>query len=275
MQQTDTESFGSHSLPSPLDGLARFCQRIPTNWIGKRVSFVLRKPVLWRGQEVIDISVKGINFRLYPKTNLSDKRLICTPDLLDGRERKFLEKSLPSDAVVIDIGANIGGYSLLLADKIPNARFICIEPDPELFHNLKYNISLNDTPDRLIPENAAITETDGEVTLYLIDSNRGQNSLLPPSEKETHDTIEVTGVTLLNILRKHNIPHPHLLKLDIEGYEPPVLRAFFNEAPESYWPDFIQLEQQKKAAYNEAVSLVMEKGYTLQLETRMNLLLSK
>ncbi len=275
MPHTNKECFGSHSLPKLLDRLARFCQTLPANWLGKRISFLLRKPVLWRNQEVIDISVTGINFRLYPKTNLSDKRLLCTPNLLNGKERAFLEREIPPDATVVDVGANIGGYSLLLAAKIPNARYLCIEPDPEMYHRLEQNVQFNHTLKGFILSNVALTETDGKVTLYITDTNRGQNSLIPPNDLDAHNTIDVNGATLYNLLKQYDISRPDLLKLDIEGIELPVLRGFFNEAPESYWPDFIQLEQHKREGHLKAARLAIEKGYNLRLRTRMNLLFSR
>lgn len=267
------EAFATYSLPGWAERLARFCQRLPGGWFGTRLAFLLRKPVLGLHRPVVDIRVQGLRFRLYPDTNLSDKRLLCTPKMLDGRERRMLAEQLPQGGWLVDIGANVGGYGLLLAEARPDLRLLCVEPDPDMADRLEANIALNDLGRRVRVERAAVTAQAGEVQLYRDSRNRGQNSLLTVAEGQRDDVITVPAKPLLALLDEWQIARPVALKLDIEGFEHAVLQGFFDQAPPQRWPQFIQLEQRRKAELNPAVRLVMAQGYVVRLRTRMNVIL--
>jgi FkbM family methyltransferase len=260
-------------LPGWAEGLAKFCQRLPSGWLGTRLAFLLRKPVLALHRPVVDIPVQGVRFRLYPDSNLSDKRLLCTPSMLDGVERRMLAPVIPQNGWLVDIGANIGGFGLLLAAARPDLRVLCVEPDPDMAARLKANIGFNNLAPRVLVEESAVTAEPGEVQLYRDSRNRGQNSLLAVAEADRDDVITVPAKPLLALLDEYAIARPAVLKLDIEGFEHAVLEGFFEEAPASRWPQFIQLEQRRKTELNAAVQLVMRQGYAVRLRSRMNVVL--
>ena len=56
---------------------------------------------------------------------------------------------------------------------------------------------------------------------------------------------------------------PKLMKLDIEGFEWRVLRKYFEDAPESLWPEYIFLEDEPRHREGDAVSLVSCFGYRI------------
>ena len=270
------EPFGTYRLPLWGRFLVTVCQAIPANWLGKRISFLLRKPVLLSRKGPIDANVQGARFRLQVGDNLSDKRLLCTPGLLDGRERHFLSGVLDREAWLLDIGANIGGYALLMAAVRPDLNILAVEPDPNLFSRLKKNLHLSGFEERVRLLQAAVTGISGPVTLQRDAVNRGKNAIVDPGVPSlpATDAIEVRGMTLLEIMNANHIQRPAAVKLDIEGHELPVLQSFFGQAEKSRWPKLIQLEQHRKHALNEAANLVLEQGYRLVLRTRMNVVLA-
>ena len=77
----------------------------------------------------------------------------------------------------IDIGANIGAYSLFVAAKAgPTARILAVEPQPEVFARLAFNIAQN--PFGTVKAVAcALADKPGELTLFLDPANRGESSV--------------------------------------------------------------------------------------------------
>ena len=81
-----------------------------------------------------------------------------------------------SDEVIVDVGANVGYYTLRLAPFVSKGKIISIEADPESCQMLKTNIKLNALSNVEI-HNFAIMDRIGEVTLYQSDTHSGINSI--------------------------------------------------------------------------------------------------
>lgn len=266
--------FGTFALPGWAAALVRFCQGLPVTGVGKRLAFALRKPVLLMvGANAVDADVRGARFRLWPRQNLSDKRLLCTPDLLDGAERAFLAARLPRDAVLLDVGANIGGYGLLVAAARTDVRVVFVEAEPTLAGRLRANIAYSGFAARCPVVEAAAVPAPGTVTLRIDEVNRGKNSVSATREVTGAKTIQVPGFTLRQLVEQQAGGRIDALKMDIEGFEHPVLAAFYADAPRALWPRLVQIEQHRKEPDNDAVRLVRERGYREVLRTRMNVIL--
>ena len=133
---------------------------------------------------------------------------------------------LADDDVVIDIGANIGWYSLLAArlagDK--HVTVIGFEPDPVNFSLLEQNVAGNGAA-TVRCERLALADTNGAATLHQhSNANRGRHSLLP---------INAVGSTEIATRRLDDYwtengfgtRVPRLIKIDIEGFELIALRG--------------------------------------------------
>ncbi|MDE7313117.1 MAG: FkbM family methyltransferase [Eubacterium sp.] len=68
----------------------------------------------------------------------------------ESESMEFVSRNLNDDAVVFDIGANVGLYSLNLYRRNRNARFYAFEPLPETFKNLERTVALNEVSDSRI-----------------------------------------------------------------------------------------------------------------------------
>ncbi len=112
------------------------------------------------------------------------------------------------------------------------------------------------------------------VRLYRNHENQGKNSLQTnEAEGPATDSIDVPGQPLLEILDSAQIDRADLVKMDIEGYELPVLQAFLETAPSDRWPRYLQIEQYRNEELNAAVKLCLERGYQILVRTRMNVVL--
>jgi FkbM family methyltransferase len=148
-------------------------------------------------------------------------RFIFKRGVLDPENTSFLQRflKLNDGDVVLDIGANIGWYSLLI-DRLTQAdvRIFAFEPDRANYDLLVENVALNKAT-RVQPVRKAVSERIGTQTLYLYgDKNTGRHSLLPLNEAGTE---EVETTTLDAFLTEANVAPSAVkfIKFDIEGYE--------------------------------------------------------
>ncbi|MDP2361291.1 MAG: FkbM family methyltransferase [bacterium] len=125
----------------------------------------------------------------------------------------------------IDAGANIGWYSLLLARHLPaGVRGLAFEPDPDTFALLEENLRGNGAV-AVAAKRLALSDEAGRRTLYrYADKNTGRNSLLPIN---THGQVEIEAARLDETIRREGLDPVRIrfLKVDVEGYEPMVLRG--------------------------------------------------
>src|SRR2546427_1034281 len=68
---------------------------------------------------------------------------------------------MPKHAVFVDVGANIGAYSLIAAQLYPEVRILAIEPSAPTFASLCHNIWINRLHERITPVCAALGRTNG------------------------------------------------------------------------------------------------------------------
>lgn len=122
----------------------------------------------------VDIEALGARMRLHPYTNICEKKMLYTPATFDAQELRILGDRLRDGFVFIDIGANIGAYSLFVAGRTgPSARILAIEPQPHIFDRLTRNIDLNAFA-TVKAISCAVADKAGEVTLFIDHRNSGK-----------------------------------------------------------------------------------------------------
>ncbi len=131
----------------------------------------------------------------------------------------LLEKiGIKDDDLIIDIGGNIGWYSLVLSYK-NKPLVLAFEPDIFNFSLLKKNVALN-KKDNIRIFNVALSNTPGKMTLYLYKKhNLGRHSFI--RQRNSIGTAEVETIQLDNFLVDQGLKEKRikLIKIDIEGYE--------------------------------------------------------
>lgn len=119
----------------------------------------------------------------------------------------------PPTGVVIDLGANIGAFSLYAAQKA--TRVYVFEPDPSNFTQLEKNCALN----RSLPISAFKKAIGGSMrtgNLSLGVTNKGASSLVISRSRQS---VPVEIITLDHALSLCGVSHVDFLKIDIEGSE--------------------------------------------------------
>lgn len=116
--------------------------------------------------------------------------------------------------VFVDIGANVGSYTVLAASL--GARVVAAEPIPNTFDRLTANVRLNEMQSSVTAHRVGLSDKNG--TLRFTTSYDTINHVMAKSENLPGADVPV--VTLDSILRGES---PTLVKIDVEGHELPVL----------------------------------------------------
>lgn len=212
--------------------------------------------------------------RVFLSDNNSEKKYLFMPWRFDLEERKLLAKSIPSNGVFVDIGANIGIYSLWVGKHLSRqGRIISFEPNPPAFERLKFNVDANsDLQGSEWPEvtciSKGVSDRPGSFPLFLDHQNLGGSSLVISDRREATVTVEV--VTLLAELERLEIDHIDALKIDIEGAEEQALLPFLECSDRALLPKLLVMER-THSEMNRLHSKLVELKYKVELQTKMNI----
>jgi FkbM family methyltransferase len=268
----DRMSFGAYA-PSGVTGwVVDRTRLLPDTWTGRRAAFVLRRlasPFL-RGVPV-DVERLGARMRLHPYNNICERRILFTPQYFDAEELAFLSGRIREDFVFIDGGANVGAYALFVASQAgPRARVVAVEPQPDIFDRLVFNIQQN--PFGTIKAVAcALADKTGELTLFLDPRNSGESSVKIVGFNQA-PTLRVPALTLLDLITREGYERVDAAKLDVEGAEDLVLEPFFATAPRALYPKLLLLANTPSRWQADLPGLVEAQGYRRVQETKSNLI---
>jgi FkbM family methyltransferase len=271
----DAASYGAYALKGITRLAVNWTRALPNTWLARRAVILVRRFVMRRlaGQPV-DIEALGVKLRVKPYNNICEKRMLFTPQHFDTTELAILAQSIRDGFVFIDVGANIGAYALFVASRAgASARILAIEPQPEIYERLIYNIRLNAY--RTIKAiDCAVAEKPGEVTLFLDPNNAGESSLKVVSCSGA-EPIRVQARTLLELLQGEGYTRIDAIKLDVEGAEDLILEPFLATAPVDLLPTILILENGIGRWQTDLARLLGTKGYTLKATTRQNLVFER
>ena len=134
--------------------------------------------------------------------------------------RKYLGSCLeiPDRGVVIDVGANVGEFSLVVAGQ--GARVYACEPDPGPYSCLEKNLA-NLVGARCFK--VAFGEKKGVLPFYISSQHNDSSFIKPAAGVEKIEEVEVC--TIDDFCAREEIKNISMLKVEAEGYEPEILRG--------------------------------------------------
>jgi FkbM family methyltransferase len=135
----------------------------------------------------------------------------------ERRHQKIISRLIGPGDVFLDVGAHVGFYSLMASRRVGTAgRVIAFEPNPRNIDYLRRHISLNEAANVEIVE-AAVSASDGLIGFEASgDSSMGH--VLPDGQGT------VRSISLNAWAEAADIA-PTVIKIDVEGHEPPVLEG--------------------------------------------------
>ncbi len=235
---------------------------------------MIRKTLASRFPGPFDIEVDDILMRAYPLENYCDRIAIGRGHLPEIPERELIGPLLKPNMVFVDIGANIGTYSLFVAGRCGNtARILSFEPHPRTYAKLAYNARANGFSS-IETINQGVGLETGHMRLYSSGGNNiGTASILPEAvSNKLHVDIKV--VPLGDALKSRLIERVDLLKIDIEGFEDRALLPLLTLEFEPFWPRAVLIETALRQHWQtDCIDQLKSLGYRVAGDTGENLLL--
>lgn len=139
------------------------------------------------------------------------------PGFFEKNERRLFCAAINQGSVVLDVGANMGIYTLLAAKR--GATVIAVEPDPRNLEMLRHHVRLNGFHRRVTIVPMAASDKDSTLTLFRSPGNSGHSNLF-----EGVDPVMVPANTIDSL----GLPPIDVCKMDVEGAEMMALAGMQN-----------------------------------------------
>lgn len=211
------------------------------------------------------------NLKLELVTNKYEEKYVIYSDDYIGKcirdynrfsptEIAFLEKFINEDDNIIEGGANIGSHTIPLSKLNKNGKYFCFEPQADIYNILSQNINLNNRT-HVIPYNYALGEENSVVRYKSsgLDSKNRGGFTIPSDNTDDYDcSLHIKPITdFADIMSLDSIK---LIKLDIEGYEPIVLKTI-KTLITKYNP--ILFVEYNNMTFNDIVNIIKSLDYSL------------
>jgi FkbM family methyltransferase len=271
----DAAPWGAHAPDAYERAVLWLTHAMPESWLGQRLAILFRRLIVGRiGEGCRDIMLWGMRLRLYPRRNGCEKNALFTPQMFDTMERRVLAEAVKTKHgrfTFVDIGANVGLYSLYLAS-CGDVRTLAIEPQPGIIERLRFHLAANPAANvELRP--VALSDREGEVTLVLNEDDSGGTHIDKPGLDQNGKRISVPGKPLLALLAEAGITSIDALKIDVEGAEDIVLTPFLRDAPAALLPRLMLIEDTRGFWSTDVFALLAGRGYTEMERSRQNVAL--
>lgn len=155
----------------------------------------------------------------------------CVTGAFEPVETRFIRQTLKPGMTFVDVGANIGWFSLNAASLVgPEGRVFAFEPRSDTFSALRRSFVDNGFLERATLVNAAAGESPGEILIGWAPEARNPGGTWTLANAELRESFEAMGRTLqstpVKVLDEVIGDSPvDLIKIDIEGAEPIALRG--------------------------------------------------
>jgi FkbM family methyltransferase len=216
---------------------------------------------------------------LHPRGNGCERNALFTPQMYDVTERGVLAEAIERQLAAggnftfIDIGANVGLYSLFVASRA-RARIIALEPQPGILERLRFNLAANPQVGIEV-QPFAVTDHEGTVTLRIDPDDSGGTRIDRGMAPDTGEAIAVRCRPLLAILNDAGVTTIDALKIDVEGAEDLALVPFLRDAPTDLLPGLVLIEDTSGYWRTDVFALLAQHGYTVCARSRHNLALRR
>jgi FkbM family methyltransferase len=157
------------------------------------------------------------------------QRMIVDFGVWEPDVSRTIEHNLHAGDVFVDIGANIGYDSLLAASRVgASGRVVAIEASPRTFGLLQDNLARNTFATNVRAVNVAVSDRPGKLRLYEFGAeNIGAATTL--ASRGGSFCASVDALPLRDILMPEELRRLRLIKIDVEGAEPPIVRSILSE----------------------------------------------
>ena len=140
-------------------------------------------------------------------------------------ELEYIGMELDPGDVALDVGANIGIYSVAMGRAVgEEGRVLAFEPFPENIERLRSNLAINQLSAVQIFE-LALTDHEGEVNLYLSGDSAYPSTVQVKEGMANGRQLVVKTTCLDTVWKEAGNPRVKIIKIDVEGAEVDVLKG--------------------------------------------------
>jgi FkbM family methyltransferase len=202
-----------------------------------------------------------------------DPRTAISCLVVQGYYEKYETKILKyfaelKNGSIIDIGANLGYYSVILGKLLkPSDKLFAFEANPLVIEMLNKNIAINDLQENIEVFNCALSDINNQkLKLYLplrAGSSAASLNKLHPDDK--NNSIEILTRRLDDVGQIRNLDRISLIKIDVEGAELNVIKGALETIRENKPVIFIELLRKWSKIFgyhpNDVLRILQELGY--------------
>lgn len=278
-QEENHAPFGSFAPSAGFRRLIELAQASPRNAFGKQLAHAARSLYLWRAPSPVDVAVGDVRLRCYLRENTCERKFVFTPWRFDPLELAAMAESLPPDGVFVDVGANVGIYTLTAALLLgERGRIVALEPYPPAYQRLLFNIEATRAGrigwPRVHVLPVGVSDREGCRELRIDEGNLGGGSIASgPARFSGRGSARVVTIPckpLLQVLDECGIARADVLKIDIEGAEDQALRPFLAEAPDERMPRRLIVENSDHLWKCDLRAAIAARGYVTKVRSRLN-----
>jgi FkbM family methyltransferase len=231
-------------VPAPL-GLAALTPSqavaLPRGWraFGRAFRAAPGVPGKWRvGAKLAERFVRGYGYETTIRFDRGQQIVLQLDDwipfqifltgtyAIEEAQTRYFRRLVRPGMVVVDVGANIGYYTLQAASRVGSSgRVHAFEPVAATYARLVRNIRLNGLAN-VVALQSAVGSRRGRERIFLADgSNTASSRLSGPPPNPTGRTEDVEIGTLDDYVAGRRIPRVDIVKIDVEGHELAVLQG--------------------------------------------------
>lgn len=176
-----------------------------------------------------------------------------------------LLKHTTQDDIFFDVGGNIGLYSCLIGTKLTEGHVVAFEPIPDIATRLRRNLEENSLTDRAEVQQCVLADDTGEVVLKRQGERASESTI---AATNTGNTLPVQMNRGDDLVKSGELPHPTVVKIDVEGAELRVLRGMKETLmAESCRLVYCEVHQQQLPEFDSTPAEVESFIYSLGFQT--------
>ena len=199
----------------------------------------------------------------------------------ETKEINFIKKKIENNTWFIDIGSNIGLYSLNISNlntKYKKIKTFSIEPNPIVYQRLKKNYQLLVSQNKFVKnnfllKNLAIGDKEG---FGKIDKNVDHaNVKIIKKLTNKNKFVRIRIAKLSSLLKKYKIENISCIKIDTEGYELKIIKNFFKRNNLKFFPKYLIVEHNNEKNYFRNEKIILKNNYQIVFTTNSNTIYKK
>lgn len=220
--------------------------------------------VTGNGKRPLDVMFRNCAYRLRGHNNLIELGILLNPRY-NAADIDFLIGGVPPGGVFVDIGANIGLYTLPLAKRVgPMGKVVAIDANRLMARRLSWNAAASGI-ETISAFPCAVSDHEGSGSLSI----RKNDVAIVSVEDDIPGSIPIR--TLPSILMEANVARIDGLKIDIEGHEDRVLAPFIDGCDTKLLPARVVIEHLPgNEDYPGCAAAFARRGYRLADRSRNN-----